>query len=956
MRIFGLDIGRASTKEQARLFKNQIDFLKGYNSYRQSLGIAPIPLRIDRKRRIVHLDRAARLRKPTLNIPVEDIKADTTLDITPDTLASEVFVSSTRRLRSNVLVYNTEYDLAEPDRLADIDGYVQAAFAKKLALMFKESYDFTGYNPLIVDYVKDRMLQIAIASNLPVDTIMRHIGNSLIRYSNAFIGLGRNAKNSGGVSWVDASGKRHEPISKVELLPAPYMRPVVKNESQLIGWAYLKNGLVSKIYSLEDIIHITYNHKVGMTVGTPVTHAAEDFITMLRYTEDNIGLLIEQYVIPFLHYIVGTPEHPATITPDGKNELDEAKTQLENVAAEGGLVTTERHEIKLLYPEGTPPKIEAFLEHFKRRILAALGISGIDVGETETSNRSTSETLSRALIDGVKDLQATMVNAINFKLIVPLIREMPKDYQKQVISKSATKKLFSRENFVSLSFNEIDLTSKTAKESHIINLWNNNMLSYNEVRAELGRRPIDIPATPEEALNIEQYPDWHSIFFKLVKEPETLIARLDPLTASLVAANSRSLNLTPKDIDTSISAQKELKPQPSQSGKPLPETPAARAAKSKVIKTNQHGSTTGRRQSSVEESPEILDRKPLTKWEINWLYNNLKVRLSTMAVKQARDFDAESAIAPPTGFIGVTQLPVDAPNDEDPFFHTQVGIVLSEFRKDFDKLLREEVEKRYFATASLISGDLSPAQKNKIDELFATRIAPHFRSHLGRLSDSLVKDIAKELRDFMLLYYIVSEEERQYKLDPDTPEANTLLSKKDLYKWYGRRPGKETTTAEDYKPLHTIPAARLRKLNDLMAGKSYLSNKILPAFSKRIQRTGYPDREGDEFLETEKFRVAEDKAFIEVFRLVLDRKQYRVRQMQDHELRSVASMAILDHELVMGKKQALIAHAPNHCNICASKNSIIDLQYYSATSDLSSVDIPPFHPSCECVLDKEVSV
>jgi len=91
-----------------------------------------------------------------------------------------------------------EYDLSEIGRIEDTESMVRQSFGKKLALMFKEGFTFIGKNPKTVKYIKTRFAQIARATQLPTLEMMRLIGSSLIRKSNAFLIKVRDEDASSG--------------------------------------------------------------------------------------------------------------------------------------------------------------------------------------------------------------------------------------------------------------------------------------------------------------------------------------------------------------------------------------------------------------------------------------------------------------------------------------------------------------------------------------------------------------------------------------------------------------------------------------------------------------------------------------------------------------------------------------------------------------------------------------
>ena len=91
-----------------------------------------------------------------------------------------------------------EYDLAEIGIVEDVESFVRQAHWKKIALMFKEGFDFIGSDQDTIRYCKLRFAQIARATGIPTEELIKKIGSRLIRMSNAFLVKARKPEASGG--------------------------------------------------------------------------------------------------------------------------------------------------------------------------------------------------------------------------------------------------------------------------------------------------------------------------------------------------------------------------------------------------------------------------------------------------------------------------------------------------------------------------------------------------------------------------------------------------------------------------------------------------------------------------------------------------------------------------------------------------------------------------------------
>lgn len=458
-----------------------------------------------------------------------------------------------------------EYDLYEIGRVDDVDSYVHQAFKKKVGLFLKEGFDYVGSNKKIVQYIKNRFQQIAIASNISHTELIRRSASQFIRKSNAFLVKVRDEGASGGKVRIDISGKSLLPIAGYFPVPSETMEADFDINGKVNRWRQrMPNGLF-KEFAPEDVVHFTFDRKEGLIFGTPILTPVIDDIRALRKIEENIELLIYKHLFPIFQYIVGTEKAPAGLTEDGLREIDIVRQEIQFMPSEGGIVTPERHEIKTIGVESKALRAESYLEHFKRRVFSGLGMSAVDFGEGDTSNKSTSDNMSRALVDDIKDVQDAFESQFNHFIIAELLLE----------STFADQDIFSDKNRVDLVFREIDLDKQIKMETHAADLFAKNATSWDELREAIARDPIAVPDDPEDQ-DINKYPEWHRTFWKLFNEPEKyILASKGALysAATIAAASHRSTSMTKGDVteqqqleskaEVNLAVQKEkAKPRP----------------------------------------------------------------------------------------------------------------------------------------------------------------------------------------------------------------------------------------------------------------------------------------------------------------------------------------------------------------------------------------------------------
>ncbi len=439
----------------------------------------------------------------------------------------------------------SEYDLGEIGRVEDTESFVRQAFDKKVALMFKEGWDLIGRNPKHVKYIKIRLGQIARASGEPTIKLLRDMGSSLIRKSNAIVIKVRKEEASGGKLRTDpTSGRELNPVAAYFIAPAENME-VQHSGNKIVKWRQNINGDI-KDYNPLDIVHAFYDRKDGFVFGTPQLVPVLDDIRALRKIEENIELLVYQHLFPLFQFKVGTEKMPATIDENGEREVDVVRREIQYMPSEGGIVTTERHEIQAIGAEGRALRAEGYLTHFKQRVISGLGISGVDLGDGATSNRATSDNMSRNLIDSVKDFQQVLEFFFNELIIAELLLES-----------TFGDDVLDEENRVSLKFKEIDIDAQIKKEAHMADQFAKNLVSQDEARLRVGYEPMKIPTSedmdasdPSELQT--QFPEWHRTFFKLIQEPLELVKSANNAEAnagSMAAGKNPSTSVQPGDVD-----------------------------------------------------------------------------------------------------------------------------------------------------------------------------------------------------------------------------------------------------------------------------------------------------------------------------------------------------------------------------------------------------------------------
>ena len=480
------------------------------------------------------------------------------------------------RVRNPALVFKSrpgtddfeqpEYELAECGRVADVDSYCRRAFRYKEGLMFKEGWEFVGRNPRTINYIRERFRQMDEATGLPHKLLFRSLGADLIHFSNAYLTKVRKLKASGGkMRKILDKKKPVEPVAGYFLVPPTTIRIKRNEHGKVLGYKqFMPTGLWQP-FTTDQIVHFYFDRKTGFLTGTPSLVPVMDDIRALRRIEENIELLVYQCLFPLFHYKVGTDEKPADSYPDGTKEVDVVKSEIENMPAEGCIVTPERHEITAIGAEGRALRAESYLKHFKERVFSGLGVSAVDMGIGDTANRSTADTLSRVLIDDVKAMQRTLEIFINEYLI------------KELLLESTFSDPLTTDNLVEIKFKEIDLDAQIKVENHNIQSYAGHAITETELRRAYGKEPL----TDEER---------EDTYWKRIQEPELIIQSLDEKYLDDPAAANPALAVQPADVQRGRAERaKEQASKAKPAVKTSKGTSGQRASASRDRPSNQHG-------------------------------------------------------------------------------------------------------------------------------------------------------------------------------------------------------------------------------------------------------------------------------------------------------------------------------------------------------------------------------
>jgi hypothetical protein len=430
--------------------------------------------------------------------------------------------------------FRPEYNLADIQIAQTTSSYFAKAVQKKTDRLLIAGWEFVGHNPDTVAYVRDRVKEIELASNRPFVLQMVQTAADLLRFSNCMWAKARNDKASSGGRRPLPGGKVIDPVAGYFILPFETLEFKTKANGEIKRIRQVNPTGRTKEFAPEDVVHLFRNKIPGFAIGTPEVSAVLDDISLLRRIEENVEELIESNLYPLFHYQVGSDAMPERYSPEGIKETDIIKQTIEYMPAGGIYVSDHRHEITAIGSEGRALRVDSYLEYFKKRVFAGLGMSGVDFGEGDSANKATADVLSKGAMQDIEALQKTLKYFIEFFVIREILLEGPFGF-----------KTVPDMDMVEIKFGIVDKEVQSKLENQTIQLWQNNLINEGEARKELGRMPVE-----------DDFLD--TTFFKKYEEPLALLKSMiapDSAAGNALAVSPQS-SITPEGVKKEAAAAK----------------------------------------------------------------------------------------------------------------------------------------------------------------------------------------------------------------------------------------------------------------------------------------------------------------------------------------------------------------------------------------------------------------
>jgi len=399
----------------------------------------------------------------SIGINGEDIEDKQTVTDPTGKFAKPAFLSYMRGANppNNVTFHQSEYDLYTIANARQLDGILNRAIGIFKEQILKNGYEIISKTDRAHKHLQKRMREIELSTNIKFRELVTTVADQLVTYGNAYVIKVRKDTSRYGRRYK-LFNKTLKPIVGLFVADATTMKVGLKNNMVDKYEQNIKGE--TRYFDAKDVIHLTYNKIPGTLTGMSNFNMVLDDIRALRKLEEELEILGFQYAIPLYIYKVGTDTHPAEGT-----EVSNVREAINNGPTYGIMVVPHTHDMQAVTSKNDSIDIIKYVEHFKQRAYAGIGVSPVAMGEMSSSNRNTSEIADISMQNITKSYQTI----ISSKFEQELLSEILLDGNFDPMSINSE-----------MRFPEIDLEAQVKKETNILQKYQGNLIGLSEARAE----------------------------------------------------------------------------------------------------------------------------------------------------------------------------------------------------------------------------------------------------------------------------------------------------------------------------------------------------------------------------------------------------------------------------------------------------------------------------------------
>jgi len=362
-----------------------------------------------------------------------------------------------------------EYDLAEIKEACAADSYIAVATQKYSQLIFKAGYSIVSDNDAAAEYIRQRLRFMSFATMTNIDLVLQGVAEDLVKYSNAFLVKSRvDTAQMGGIQaqgvWDVKPVGGYFRIDPTTVKIKRDKNGTVKNYQQSVG-----NN--EKSFKATDVIHFYIDKDGNSAFGHPRISAALEDVKMLRKTEGAALTQIYRYANPITHVRIGIENNPEGWATD--QEITDARKELEKVNTDGVIITNERTHIDSIGADGEAMDITKYMQYCESRVFTALNVTASTMGRGGA--KQDADSMEEQEHNTVKFYQRQIATFIEDQMFTEMLLE------------GGYNPVYNEQDIVRFKFEEINLETRIKKETHALNMFQGNLIPFEEARIKIGK-------------------------------------------------------------------------------------------------------------------------------------------------------------------------------------------------------------------------------------------------------------------------------------------------------------------------------------------------------------------------------------------------------------------------------------------------------------------------------------
>lgn len=362
-----------------------------------------------------------------------------------------------------------------------LDSYIHQSVQKYVSLILNRGWQLRSKNKQAETYMSKRLRILAFQTGITTEALIRGIIEDLILFGNAYIVKVR-ARRPNPIPSMRLKGMRGDaPIVGLFPVSPVTMAAKVDEDGRVIEWQQQIRGMTKRTWKPYNVIHFKKNSPRGTLYGISHLVPVLEDVRILRQLEQNVVLLIYRNLNPLIHAKVAMPQtgQPVVSARMGQPRIDYISRLLEDMSPSGTVVTDADVSIEVHGSESQALRADPYLSFFRERVFSGLAVSDTAMGRGSSTTRSTAEQLAADMHDTARGWQSFVSDALKWTVFFEFLYEAnfdPLNYE---------------DDFITLEWGEVDIDTKIKKEVHVTQLYLQNVITEEEVREELGRKPLN---------------------------------------------------------------------------------------------------------------------------------------------------------------------------------------------------------------------------------------------------------------------------------------------------------------------------------------------------------------------------------------------------------------------------------------------------------------------------------